>query len=39
VNPDFSPGQERGITEAVQAKLLQQARRNPKTGVKLPGRG
>ena len=26
------------LTEQIQAKLLQQARRNPKTGVKLPGK-
>ena len=39
VNPDFSPGQERGITEMIQAAILQQAKRGRATGIKLPGRG
>jgi hypothetical protein len=35
---NLTSAQIKTITEAVQAKLLQQARRNPKTGVKLPGK-
>jgi hypothetical protein len=35
---NLTSAQIKTITEAVQAKLLQQAHRNPKTGVKLPGK-
>jgi hypothetical protein len=36
---NLSPGQVREVVAAVQASLLQQAKRSRKTGLQLPGRG
>jgi hypothetical protein len=35
----LTPGQIKQLVELIQAKLLQQARRNQKTGVQLSGKG